>query len=68
MTTNAIPNRPPAVQAARNTLRRKGWSHKEAAERLSVSTYHLSLVLNGHRQSRRILNAIQEFPENPTPA
>ena len=68
MITNAIPNRPPAVQAARDTLRRKGWSHREAAEQLGVSTYHLSLVLNNHRVSRRILNAIQDFPENPSPA
>lgn len=68
MITNAIPNRPPAVQAARDTLRRKGWSHREAAERLGVSTYHLSLVLNNRRVSRRILNAIQDFPENPSPA
>lgn len=68
MIKNAIPNRPPAVQAARNALRRLGWSHREAADRLGVSTYHLSLVLNGRRESRRILSAIQELPENPTPA
>lgn len=68
MTKNAIPNRPPAVQAARNDLRRKGWSHREAAARLGVSTYHLSLVLNGRRESRRILKAIEELPENPNPA
>lgn len=68
MNANAIPKRPPAVQAARDTLRRKGWNQKEAAERLGVTREHLTYVLNGRRVSKRILNAIQEFPENPTPA
>ena len=68
MSTNAIIKRPPAVQAARDHLRRKGWSRREAAERLGVTPEHLSYVLNGHRESRRILEAIKDFPENPTPA
>ncbi|MGL4398812.1 MAG: helix-turn-helix domain-containing protein [Luteolibacter sp.] len=49
-------------------LRRKGWMHAEAARRLGVTKEHLSYVLNGRRVSRRILEAIKEFPENPTPA
>lgn len=68
MSTNATTKRPPAVQAARDHLRRQGWSRREAAERLGVTPEHVSYVLNGHRESRRILTAIMEFQENPTPA
>lgn len=68
MTNNATANRPPEVQEARNRLRRKGWMIKEAAVQLGVSTVHLSYVLNARRQSRRILAAIENLPENTRPA
>lgn len=68
MPANAIPNRSPEIQAARLTLRRKGWSHETAATQLGVSRVHLTFVLNGRRVSRRILEAIKELPENPSPA
>lgn len=68
MPNNATANRPPEVQEARNTLRRKGWLIKEAAVSLGVSRIHLSCVLNARRQSRRILVDIQKLPDNPKPA
>lgn len=64
----AIPNRPPEIQEARSTLRRKGYSQFSGAAALGVSRVHLTYVLNGRRVSARILRAIQELPENPTPA
>jgi hypothetical protein len=67
MNGNTIAKRPPEIQRARNTLRGKGWTIAAAAPRLGVTPTHLSYVLNGHRQSRRILNAIHELPESPNP-
>jgi hypothetical protein len=55
---------PDEIQAARNDLRRKGWSQAAAASRLGVSAIHLCYVLNGHRISRRLINAIHHLPEN----
>lgn len=68
MTQTANKKRPGNVQAARNALRRKGWTQVEAAKVLGVTRIHLSYVLNGHRGSRRLLNAINALPENSTPA
>ena len=60
--------KPASVQAARNALRRKGWTQAAAAEALGVTPIHLNYVLNARRESRRILSAIDALPENPTPA
>jgi transcriptional regulator with XRE-family HTH domain len=68
MTPTANKKRPPEVQAARNALRRKGWTQAGAAMALGVTPIHLNYVLNARRQSRRILKAISSLPENPTPA
>ena len=68
MHAKATTKRSPEIQDARNQLRRKGWSQEAAAEQLGVTRVHLTFVLNGRRQSRRILSAIQELPENPNPA
>jgi CRP-like cAMP-binding protein len=57
-----------SVQDARNALRRKGWTQVQAAQALGVTPIHLSYVLNGRRESRRIIREIQLLPENPTPA
>ena len=65
-TTNK--KKPAAVQAARNALRRKGWTQAAAAQALGVSGVHLNYVLNARRESRRILSAIDHLPENPNPA
>lgn len=68
MPAEATTKRSPEIQAARNELRRKGLSQEAAAGLLGVTRVHLTFVLNGRRQSRRILSAIQELPENPNPA
>lgn len=68
MSAEAITKRSPEIQAARNELRRKGWSQESAAGQLGVTRVHLTLVLNNRRISGRILKAIAELPENPTPA
>lgn len=68
MPSTSITKRPPAVQEARNTLRRKGWKQADVARRLGVTPVHLSYVLNGRRESQRILTAISHLPNNPNPA
>lgn len=68
MSQTSNKKRPPQVQAARNTLRRKGWSQVQAAKALGVTPIHLSYVLNGRRESRRILREIALLPENLAPA
>jgi len=60
--------RPKEIQEARNILRAKGWTQAAAAQRLGITSIHLCYVLNGHRQSCRVLNAIAHLPANPTPA
>lgn len=59
---------PPEVRRARQHLRRNGWTQTAAAARFGVTREHLSLVLNGHRESRRLLDAVLALPENPDPA
>ncbi|GAA5482080.1 hypothetical protein Hsar01_01295 [Haloferula sargassicola] len=49
-------------------MRRTGWTQSAAATRFGVTRAHLSLVLNGHRQSRRLIGLIRKLPENPSPA
>jgi transcriptional regulator with XRE-family HTH domain len=68
MPTRSTTKRPPEIQAARNALRRKGWTQKAAAARLGISNVHLCYVLTGRRTSRRVLTAIAALPENPDPA
>lgn len=60
--------KPPSVQAARNALRAKGWTQAAAAQELGITPIHLCYVLNGRRESRRVLTAIQALPANPNPA
>ncbi|EIP96836.1 hypothetical protein OpiT1DRAFT_01261 [Opitutaceae bacterium TAV1] len=50
------------VAATKATMRAKGWSDRKAAKRLGCTATHLSLVLNGHRQSRRLLAKIEALP------
>lgn len=68
MSTPTITKRSPDIQAARNALRRKGWTQAAAARQLNVSAVHLCYVLTGRRASRRLLAAIHALPECPTPA
>jgi hypothetical protein len=39
-------------------LSREGITQTEAAKRAGVTRWHLNRVLNGHRESRRLLDAI----------
>ena len=45
------------------TLKNKGWSYRSAAPALGVSYQHLCMVLNGRRDSRRLLIAIHSLPD-----
>ena len=50
-------------QAHKVTIKRRGWSQQKAAAFIGVSYEHLNRVLNGHRESRRLLAAIEALPE-----
>lgn len=45
-------------EQAKSRLKRGGWSYRSIAPLLGVSYQHLCEVLNGRRQSRRLLRAI----------
>jgi hypothetical protein len=47
---------------AKVTLKEKGWTYRTAAPALGITYQHLSYVLNGHRESRRVLAAIEAMP------
>lgn len=44
-------------------LKRKGWSYRQAARELGITYQHLSYVLNGHRDSRRVTVPVLALPE-----
>lgn len=46
----------------KRSLHKRGWSYRRAAPVLGVSYQHLSEVLNGKRQSRRLLAKIDQLP------
>ena len=48
--------------AALESFRAKGWTFRTAASRLDVSLTHLHEVLNGRRQSRRLLARVESLP------
>jgi hypothetical protein len=50
-------------QQAKRFLKQRHWSYRKAAPLLGVRFEHLCLVLNGHRESRRLLNRIAELPD-----
>jgi transcriptional regulator with XRE-family HTH domain len=50
---------------AKDTLRERGWSLRRAAEQLGVTHVHLSYVLQGRRESRRIMAAIERLGPSP---
>jgi hypothetical protein len=56
-----------AREHAKATLKRHGWSYRKAAPFLGVGYVHLSRVLNGQRESRRLLAAIAALPHAPAP-
>lgn len=49
-------------EEAKNRMRAKGWSDRTAAKALGCTPVHLSYVLNGHRQSRRLLERVEALP------
>jgi len=53
------------VNQAKAILKARGWTYRTAGPHLGVSHPHLSEVLNGHRQSKRLLAAIATIPIAP---
>lgn len=49
---------------AKHTLKARGWSYRRAAPQLGVTYQHLSEVLNGKRNSRRLLAKIEQLPDH----
>ncbi len=47
---------------AKVTIKERGWSQRKVAPFLGVTHTHLNLVLNGKRESRRLLAAIEALP------
>jgi len=57
-------------ESAKKALKSKGWTQRTAAPHLSVTYQHLCLVLNGKRESRRLILAVHRLPKfiAPKPA
>jgi transcriptional regulator with XRE-family HTH domain len=49
-------------QRAKDKLKNLGWSYRTVAPKLGVGFEHLSQVLNGHRESQRLLRKIESLP------
>ena len=52
-------------QQAKASLKSKGWSYRRVAPLLGVHFYHLNQVLNGKRESRRLMLKIDTLPNAP---
>jgi transcriptional regulator with XRE-family HTH domain len=50
-------------ERAKHKLKQLGWSYRAVAPVLGITYQHLSEVLNGHRDSRRILREIERLEE-----
>ena len=46
----------------KRTFKARGWTYRRAAPVLGVTYQHLCLVLNGRRESRRLLRAVSQLP------
>jgi len=53
--------------AAKRQLKQHGWSLRRAADFLECTPSHLSLVLDGHRKSVRLLARVAAMPVSQTP-
>lgn len=53
------------VQAARNHMRINGWTSRDISKRFARSEEHISRVLTGHRESKKLIQQIMGLPENP---
>jgi transcriptional regulator with XRE-family HTH domain len=52
-------------QAISAQFRAKGWTLRQAGQRLGVSHHHVGCVLRGQRQSIRLLKRIASLPAKP---
>jgi transcriptional regulator with XRE-family HTH domain len=50
------------LAAIKRRLKKKGWSNRAAAQMLGVTFEHLNRVLNGHRESARLISSIEALP------
>jgi hypothetical protein len=53
------------ANAEKVTFKRKGWSYRTAAPVLGVTYQYLCDVLNGRRQSTRLLRKVRSLPHQP---
>ncbi len=51
----------------RRLLKSRGWSYRRAGAYLGISYPHICLVLQGKRESKRLLRAIAALPDSPEP-
>jgi len=54
-------------QTAKDHLKNLGYSQYRAARYLEVTQSHLNRVLQGHRESGRILRLIEKMPKSDVP-
>lgn len=52
-------------QEAKAHIRKLGWAQQKVAPVLGVGYEHLNRVLNGHRDSRRLIRLIFALPPAP---
>jgi hypothetical protein len=62
--TQLAPVKSERLDRAKARLRELGYSNRTAADALGVRFEHLNRVLNGHRESEQLLNAIEALPES----
>lgn len=48
------------------TFKRKGWTYRSAAPVLGVTYQYLCDVLNGQRESRRLMSKVDSLPPRRT--
>ena len=53
------------LDAAKDHMWSHGWSQRRAARELGVTATHLNLVLNGVRESRRLMAGVMGLPLCP---
>lgn len=51
----------PKLEKIKQKLKYLGWSYRSVAPIFGVHFVHLALVLNGHRQSKTLINSIENF-------
>lgn len=61
------PTQKALCEGAKHHLKSNGWSYRSAAPVLGVNYVHLAHVLNGQRQSRRLLSAVLQLGPKKRP-